>query len=91
MRTCEHCGAPIHETHREGCPYWHDATPKPPAPLLEILPLQTCQRDVPYDRDEDIACGNIAEYRLSYDGGKTWFYLCDEHAAELGDKEGGAS
>ncbi len=85
MKPCEYCGVASSETHREGCPYWHDAAPKPQAPLWEKL--TRCQYGVPHPTRGSQDCGDPALHRLSYDGGKTWLYLCDEHAAEIDDKE----
>lgn len=28
-------------------------------------------------------CGEPATHRFSWDGGKTWLYVCGEHAAEI--------
>ncbi len=57
-----------------------------PATLWERLPC--CQYAVvrPHSRCAS-DCGFPAMHRLSYDGGKTWLYLCDKHAAEIDDKE----
>ena len=47
--------------------------------------LPTCQYGVPdYSRPSyESDCREPATYRVTWDGGKTWLYLCPDHAAKV--------
>ncbi len=56
---------------------------------LHFEALQACQCDVTdTTRLSGVSdCGEPASHRASWDGGKTWLYLCPEHARRVEEAE----